>query len=117
MYPFRVLTHDQLVTLAHQAQAAAHDRDAGRVEAAALKLLLGLADHIGAERPGLLRLPPAEARILERGQQRIIHELVELAATGAGTPDHCRCAPLADNLLAELTLQAEDERRHLVAPT
>lgn len=117
MYPFTVLTHDQLVTIAHRAQAAAHAGDTGRLEAATLRLFLGLADHIGAERPDLLRLPPAEARILERGQQRIIDDLVELAATGVGAPDHCRCALLADNLLFELTLQAEDERRHLVDVT
>ena len=110
MSQLTVLTHDQLVTIAQQARTAARDGDRARLEAVSLRLFQGLADHIGAERPRLLRISPAEARILERGQQRIIDELVELVATGAGSPDHCRCAILADNLLAELTLQAEDER-------
>ena len=59
MYPSGVLTHDQLVALAHRAQVAAHNGETGRLEAIALRLFLGLADHIGAERPDLLRLPPA----------------------------------------------------------
>ena len=116
MYPFTVRTHDQLLTLAYKTKAAAGDGDPRRLEAAALKLFQALANHIGAEHPDLLRLAPPDARLLERGQQRLVEDLIELAATAASSdPGDCRCGRLADTLLSELTLQADDERRRLAA--
>ena len=116
MYPFPTLNHDQLLTLAHKTQSAARDHDRDRLEADALRLFQALADHLGAERPDLLQVAPADALLLERGQQRIVDLLVELAATAAtdATDERgCRCDHLADVVLTELTLQANDERRHL----
>jgi hypothetical protein len=78
-----------------------------------LHLFQALADHVGAERPDLLRLAPADARLLERGQQRVVDGLVELAATAATGESDCRCGHIADAVLTELTLQADSERRHL----
>lgn len=108
-----VLDHDQLLTLAYKTQAAAHDHDGDRVEGHALRLFRALADHLDAERSDLLRVAPADARLLERGQQRIVGLLVELAASAATDESDCRCDRLADVVLAELTVQADDERRHL----
>ena len=115
MYPFPTLSHDQLLTLAYKTQGAARDHDRRRLEADTLHLFQALTDHVLAEQPGFLRIPPRDARLLERGQQRIVDLLVELAASATTDEHDCRCDRIADNLLAELTLQADDERRHLLA--
>lgn len=111
------LSHDELLTLAHKTEAAARDHDRDRLEAEALRLFEALNDHVVAERPALLHVAPGDARLLEHGQQRIVDLVVELAASAAEDRDGCRCDRLADNLLAELTLQAGDERRHLATAT
>jgi hypothetical protein len=108
------LTHEDLLTLARKTEAAARDGDRYRLETAALRLFEALIDHLGAERPALLQLPPGEARRLLRGQQRVIDMLVDLAIA-AETPEPCRCDSLAEQLLAQLTLQADDEHRSLAA--
>lgn len=118
MQPATTLSHDQLLTLANKTRAAALDAETDRLEAAALRLLEALAEHFCVEHVALLRVPPGEARALERGQQRLLTdlaELVELATTVARHPGSCDCARLADNVLAELTLQVDVERRHLIA--
>ena len=74
-----------------------------------------LTDHVMAEHPALLRMAAEDRRLLERGQQRLVDLVVALAAAAAADDQDCRCAGLADNLLAELTLQADEERRHLFA--
>lgn len=104
------LNHDALLTLARKTQAAAHDGDRERIEADVLHLYEALADHVGAERLDLLNLPPDEVRTLMRGQQRIVDLLIELAVV-AQTPGPCNCEHLAQQLSAELSLQAEHERR------
>lgn len=113
MYLSPVLNHDQLLTLAHKTQAAARDHDRDRLETNALQLFEALADHLRAEQPGLLEVAPADARLLERGQRRVVDDLVELVAQAATAQRDCRCDHLAEVVLAELSLQADDERRHL----
>lgn len=103
------LDHDQLLTLARKAEAAARDGDRQRLEAAALRLFEAFMDHVGAERTDLLHVPAGESRLLQRGQQRVVDALVDLALS-AETPDRCRCDTLAQQLIAQLTVQADDER-------
>lgn len=109
------LGHEELLTLTREARAAARDADPNRVQQDALRLFEALADHVGAERLDLLRVPPGESRLLLRGQQRVIDLIVDLAveAASAGT---CRCEAVADQLLAQLTLQVDDERLSLPSP-
>jgi hemerythrin-like domain-containing protein len=108
------LNHEDLLTLARKTEAAARDGDRDRLETAALRLFEALLDHVGAERPALLQLPPGETRLLLRGQQRVIDLLVDLAVA-TKTPGPCRCDTVAQQLLAQLSLQADDERHRLVA--
>jgi hypothetical protein len=104
------LCHEALLTLARKLEAAAADGDRDRVEAAARRLLGALIDHIRAERAGMGVLDPDRARELERGQQQIVDHLVPLAVD-AGNADLSRSDGLAQRLIAELSLQADDERR------
>jgi hypothetical protein len=108
----RPLGHQELLTLARKTVAAAQDGDRDRLEAAALHLLDALLDHVDAERLELVRLPPAESRLLARGQDRLVGLLADLAfQVSAGGP--CECELHAQQLLAHLSLQADDERLQL----
>ncbi len=111
--PRHQVVHEDLLTLARKALASAEDGDAQRLEAASMRLFEAFVLHVGAERPALLDLPPAEARLLLRGQQRIIDLLVDLAIS-VEFGGECACDTLASELLARLTLQAEDERHRLL---
>ncbi|HZJ26278.1 MAG TPA: hypothetical protein VFF40_04575 [Acidimicrobiia bacterium] len=110
------LAHEALLTLARKLEAAAADEEPERVETAARRLLEDLIDHLRAEQPGLARLPPEEGAVLARGQQRLVNLTVEVA-DGAHARGQCRCDGLAQQLIAELGLQAEAERRGLAALT
>lgn len=117
MYPFATTSHAELQKLADQAQGAAYRRDAGRVECSAFALFEALVDHVLDERRTFLHLAPAEARLLERGQQRIVELLVDLATSAALHPEACSCGRIATELVAEIDMQIDDERRYLPAPT
>jgi hypothetical protein len=108
------LDHDALLTLARKTEAAAHDGDRDRLDTAALHLFEALVDHVGAERADLVYLSPGESRLLLRGQQRVVDLLVELAVA-AQAPGPCHCDNLAQQLSAQLSLQADDERHAGVA--
>ncbi len=104
------LPHDALLTLARKIEAAAPDGDRVRLEHAARRLLDELVHHVTAERGALLHVPPAEHRLLARGQQRIVDLIVDLARATT-TPEPCACDDVADLVYSLLTLQADDERR------
>ena len=106
--------HNQLLTLARKAEAAATDGDPERLENAALTLFEALINHVDLERSDLAQLAPAQRRLLVRGQQRMVDLLVDLAVE-AQVPGPCRCHQLTRELSARLSLQAEDERRAGIA--
>ncbi len=104
--------HEEVLAQARRTLAAAHARAPERVEAEALRLFQVLTEHMSDEQRELLHVPPGDARMLQRGQQRIVDLVVELATSAAGDPDDCRCDGFAERLMAELILQADAERRH-----
>ena len=108
----RSLDHDSLLTLARKAHAAAGDADTTRLAEDLGTFVHALAHHLDHELPTLSRLPPAEARLVRRGQARVsaaARALLHDAAGGCTGPGR-RCAARAEELLALLTLQARDER-------
>lgn len=115
MYPFESYGHHQLLNLAHRAAEAAHDHNSVAVATDALELFLALTDHVLAERPAFFRLAPRDSRILCRGQERISDLLLELATSAAQGEDACGCGRIADDVVAELEIQAADEHRYLLA--
>ena len=113
MYPFPTLSHAQLLNQAYRTLEAAYDQDSVRVGADTLQLFVALSDHMLAEQPAFLHLAPADARVLQRGQQRLVDLLRALAESAAEDTPGCSCTRIADDLVAELELQAADERRYL----
>ena len=110
--PVPHLRHEALLTLARKVHAAALDNDPQRLQQAALHLIETLAVHVRDETPALLGLAPPQARILGRGQQRLLSEAKDLASEAAGgcTQPPERCRNRTEELLALLVLQARDER-------
>ena len=104
------LCHEALLTLARKLEAAASDQDRDRVETAARRLLDALIDHIRAEQAAMAVLSPEASREIATGQHRLIDDLLELAVD-VHDEDLWRCDGLSQQLIAELTVQAEDERR------
>ena len=115
MYPFETFSHRQLLNLAQRTAEAARDHDPGAVAADALELFLALTGHVLAERPAFFRLAPRESRILCRGQERISDLLLELATSAVQGEGGCGCGRIADDVVAELEIQAADESRYLLA--
>jgi len=112
------LHHEALLTLARKIHAAALDDDPQRLEQATLYLFDALASHLRDETVAMTTLSPAQARILERGQQRLLAlaaELVDEAASGCTQPPE-RCRRCTEEFLAFLALQARDERIALDDP-
>ena len=106
------LGHDGLLSLARKAYVAAGDADTVRRAEDLGTFVHALGHHLDHETPTLSRLPPAEARLVRRGQARVsvvaralLHD-AEGGCTGRGR----QCAARAEELLALLTLQASDER-------
>jgi hypothetical protein len=106
------LSHDELLTLTTKVAAAAADEDLDRLAATATHLFKELAAHLSAERTELLRVSlPAKRLLLAHGQDRILDLLYQvLTCAQSSTPGACHCDRIAQQLLSELALQAEDER-------
>lgn len=107
------LDHDGLLTLAQKAHAAAGDADTTYLVQELDILVHALVHHLDHERPALTRLPPAEARLLRRGQERVsaAAQALLLDAADGCTGRGARCPTRVEELVALLTLQARDERR------
>jgi hypothetical protein len=115
-YPFPTLSHDQLLSLACTTAKAAREHDPDQVQADALRLFEALSDHILAERRTFLRhLSAGDARLIRHAHQKLEDLVLRLAASAAQKTDRCDCESLADAVVAQLSLQAADERRQLLA--
>ena len=115
-HPSPILSHDQLLSLARTTAEAAREHDPDRVEADALRLFEALSDHILAERRTFLRhLSAGDARLIRHAHQNLEELVLKLAASAAQKTDRCDCESLADTVVAQLSLQAADERRQLLA--
>lgn len=106
-------THEHLLTMANKVKAAVEDHDIQRLRPAVWRFYDGLVEHLDEENPTLLRSAPADSRLLRRGQVRIVGTASELLRNTERSPEECDCRTLADLLIAELALQAADERRCL----
>lgn len=114
--PFPILSHDQLLALARTTAEAAREHDTDRVEANARRLFEALSDHILAEqRTFLHHLSSGDARLIRHAHHKLEDLVLELAASAAKKTERCDCQSLADAILTQLSRQAADERRRLLA--
>lgn len=106
------LDHDGLLTLARRAHAAALDADTTRLAEDLGTFVHALVHHLDHELPALNRLPPADARLVRRGQARVSATARALLHDAAGgcTGRGDLCTARAEELVALLILQARDER-------
>lgn len=113
--PVRVapLDHQALLTLARKVYAAAGDCDCGHMGAAAKDFAGALGAHLRHETFTETEITAGQERNLRRGQVRLwsaANDLLTEADRGCPhSPSYCRSK--AEELLALLTIQADDERR------
>lgn len=105
------LFHPALLTRANKVRAAAADHDLDRLHREAGLLLDAFLEHTETERPNLLRLPTFTARLVRRGQERLLDEIIELTVEAEDIDGPCRCEDLGTDIALQLTLQADAERR------
>lgn len=108
----RALGHAGLLTLARGVCAAARTGDSRELALVTRRFDEAFTSHVAEEAGTLVRVEPAEARMLVRGQARVgaaaARLLAEAASGCAGPAEHC--ASSAEHLLALLMVQARDER-------
>lgn len=112
-----VLDHAALLTLARKAHAAAVDANVSRLGDELFTFVQALAVHVDEEAQRMTAVPPAEERLLHRGQHRIeAAARALLEQTDVGCASHpAACAARLEELLALMELQARDERLALQA--
>lgn len=104
-------THAELIRRTRDVRAAARSRAPGDLEREVAELLQAFIDHVHDERLAVLHLPTFSARLVERGQQRILGELIELSLEADAVDDHCRCAELAEEVALQVLAHVEAEER------
>jgi hypothetical protein len=101
--------HLRLIEMAHELNAVADKGDHGRLSLEASVLLDAFVRHAEDERHLVLRLPPVTARLVEKGQQRVVDRLVSLVLSADLAEEPCTCAALADEVSTLLELQIISE--------
>jgi hypothetical protein len=97
--------HEQLLDLAHALEAAANAGDEEAVERISVVALRELAIHLDDERLMGIKLDAAEPDLAARLEQRrrlIVERLIALSDEPGLADDTCRCAALADEVIALL---------------
>ncbi|HEU5309017.1 MAG TPA: hypothetical protein VFW97_16960 [Acidimicrobiia bacterium] len=97
--------HEQLLGLAEQLRSAATAGDEEEVVRLAIVSLRELAIHLGDERLMDIKLDALEpdlAADLQHRQRQVVERLLALADEPGLADDQCRCAELADDVVALL---------------
>lgn len=95
--------------MARELPAVANKGDHARLSRDASALLEVFVRHAEEERPLVLRLPPLTARLVEKGQQRIVDRLVSLVLEADLAEAPCRCTALADEISSLIEVQIVSE--------
>ena len=103
------LEHEALLTLARKVEGAARDGDRQHLQMATAHLREALVHHLDAERRILVELSSEDSRRVLQGQRNLLALLGDLTAA-ARRPDLAPCDGIAQRLVAQLSLQADDER-------
>ena len=104
-------SHGELLTAVAEVRSAAVNRDLDRLHRQVDELMNANVEHVDGERADLLRLPTFSARLVQRGQERIFEELVELTLEAEDIHAACHCAELSEEIVLQLQHQADAEER------
>ncbi|MHB8439702.1 MAG: hypothetical protein ACYDD4_11145 [Acidimicrobiales bacterium] len=101
--------HSRILELSRELPTVANKGDHARLSADASTLLETFVRHAEDERHLVLRLPPLTARLIERGQQRVVDRLVHLVLQADLAEEPCRCSELAEELASLIEVQIISE--------
>jgi hypothetical protein len=105
----RPAAHARILEMARELPAVANKGDHARLSRDASALLETFVRHAEEERPLVLRLPPLTARLVEKGQQRVVDRLVSLVLEADLAEAPCRCTALADEVSSLIEVQIVSE--------
>jgi len=102
--------HSRILDMARELPAVANKGDHAQLSTDASALLELFVRHAEEERRVVLRLPPLTARLVQRGQQRVVDRLVSLVLEADLAEVPCRCTALADEVasLVEVQIMSEE---------
>jgi hypothetical protein len=107
------VSHAELLERASRLHRKAVRRQVEAMRREVTLLVEELNDHVILEAPELRELPSFTARLVQRGQERLLQDLLVLALEAQLTDDPLECERLAGELVARLEAQVEAEERAL----
>lgn len=105
----RQAAHRRILEMARELPALANKGDHALLSREASALLELFVRHADDERPLVLRLPPLTARLVHKGQQRVVDHLVSLVLEADLAEVPCRCTRLADEVTSLIEVQIMSE--------
>ena len=84
--------HARILDEARELPAVANKGDHARLSREASSLLEDFVRHAEQERPFVLRLPTLTARLVQKGQHRVVDRLVSLVLEADLAEEPCRCS-------------------------
>lgn len=105
----RQAAHGRILEMARDLPALANKGDHALLSREASALLELFVRHAEDERPLVLRLPPLTARLVHKGQQRVVDHLVSLVLEADLAEEPCRCTALADVVTSLIEVQIMSE--------
>jgi hypothetical protein len=101
--------HARILELARELPTIANKGDHARLSRQASALLEAFVRHAEEERAAVLRLPTLTARLVQKGQQRVVDRLVSLVLEADLAEVPCRCSVLADEVASLIEVQIVSE--------
>ena len=101
--------HARILELARALPTIANKGDHTRLSHEASALLETFVRHAEEERAVVLRLPTLTARLVQKGQQRVVDRLVSLVLEADLAEVPCRCSVLADEVASLIEVQIVSE--------
>lgn len=102
-------SHSAILEMARELPAIANKGDHTRLSCEASALLEAFVRHADDERALVLRLPTLTARLVQKGQQRVVDRLVSLVLEADLAEQPCRCPELADEVASLIEVQIISE--------
>jgi hypothetical protein len=103
------LAHARILEMARALPTVANKGDHARLSREASALLQAFVQHAEEERAVVLRLPPLTARLVHKGQQRVVDRLVSLVLEADLAEEPCRCPQMAEEVTSLIELQIVSE--------